>query len=135
VQTTPYFSAPHPNLSDQVNHDIIQSEVEGGAYLDDLPADTTLEIQTQHRWYTVVSCGGGQVWISGHPEFCPEPVLVRVAGSTWGGSMLKLRYVGRGMHLEFQHPDYRLPIITSRIVEIRQREQSEPYPSALHSNA
>jgi hypothetical protein len=27
--------------------------------------------------------------------------------------------VGRGMHLEFRHPEYQRPIITSRIMEIR----------------
>jgi hypothetical protein len=33
--------------------------------------------------------------------------------------MLKLQYVGRGMHLEFRHPQYATPIITSPIQEIR----------------
>jgi hypothetical protein len=33
--------------------------------------------------------------------------------------MLKLQYVGRGMHLEFRHPQYPTPIITSAIQEIR----------------
>jgi hypothetical protein len=35
--------------------------------------------------------------------------------------MLKLQYVGRGMHLEFRHPEYPTPIITSPIQEIRDR--------------
>ena len=47
--------------------------------------------------------------------------LVKIEGSNWGGSMLKPSYVGRGMHLEFRHPDYERPIITSRILEIRHR--------------
>jgi len=53
-----------------------------------------------------------------HPNYCPDPVPVRIAGSTWGGSMLKLRFIGRGMHLEFCHPTYHT-ITTSRDVEIR----------------
>jgi hypothetical protein len=80
-----------------------------------------LEIQTQHHRYTAVFLGESQALISGHPEYCPEPVLVAIAGSTWGGSMLKLRYIGRGMHLEFCHPEYRTPIVTSRIQEVRER--------------
>jgi hypothetical protein len=32
--------------------------------------------------------------------------------------MLKLRYIGRGMHLEFCHPTYHT-ITTSRVVDIR----------------
>jgi hypothetical protein len=34
--------------------------------------------------------------------------------------MLKRRFVGRGMHLEFCHPEYQTPIVTSPIQEIRE---------------
>jgi hypothetical protein len=114
---------PHPNLSDEVNRNIVGSEIEGGVSLGDLPPSTVLEIQTQHHRYTAVFLGESQALISGHPEFCPEPVLVAIAGSTWGGSMLKLRYIGRGMHLEFCHPEYQTPIVTSRIQEVRERNR------------
>jgi hypothetical protein len=124
VHTCPQLFRCHPNLDDEVNRNIVASEIEGGAFLDDLPARTTLHIQTQHRRYTVVHCGQGEAWIWGHPTFCPEPLLVRIEGSSWGGSMLKIRFVGRGMHLEFRHPGYRTPIVTSRILEIRQCEDS-----------
>jgi hypothetical protein len=111
---------PHPNLSDEVNRNMIRSEIEGGVFLDRLQLHSVLLIQTQHRCYTAVMLGGSQALISGHPEFCPEPTLVAIPGSTWGGSMLKRRFVGRGMHLEFCHPEYSTPIITSRIQEIRE---------------
>ncbi len=114
-------SFPHANLSNQVNHNIIQSEIEGGVDLRDLPQESTLEVETQNRSYTIVHCGAGEALISGHPEYCPEPVLVKIEGSNWGGSMLKPSFVGRGMHLEFRHPGYERPIVTSRILEIRQR--------------
>jgi hypothetical protein len=110
---------PHPNLSDDVNRAIVQSEIEGGVFLHDLPPSTVLEIQTLNHRYTAVLLGGSDALISGHPEFCPIPVQVAIAGSSWGGSMLKLRYVGRGMHLEFLHPEYSTPIITSPIQAIR----------------
>jgi hypothetical protein len=112
---------PHRNLSDQVNRNIVQSEIEGGVYLRDLPDDTTLEVETQNRWYTIVVKRDGEALICGHPEFCPEPVRVFIQGSNWGGSMIKTSYVGRGMHLEFLHPSFEGPIITSRIVDIRMR--------------
>ena len=110
---------PHQNLSDQINGNIIRSEIEGGDYLRDLPDSSTLEVITQNRGYTLVLVRDGDAWISGHPEFCPEPVLVRIAGSNWGGSMLKAAFLGRGMHLEYRHPKYRGPIVTSTIVDIR----------------
>lgn len=111
--------APHPNLDTSLNRAIVQSEIEGGVFLHDLPPATILEIETLHHVYTAVLLGGNDALLSGHPEFCPQPVQVAIAGSTWGGSMLKLQYVGRGMHLEFRHPEYDMPIITSPIQEIR----------------
>jgi hypothetical protein len=60
------------------------------------------------------------VLMSAHPEYRPGVVLVAIAGSTLGGSMLKPSFAGRGMHLEFSHPAYRAPITASRIEEIRE---------------
>lgn len=110
---------PHANLSDEINRRIVDSEIEGGVFLKDLPPSSVLQIQTMHHCYTAVLLGGSNALISGHPEFCPQPVQVTIAGSTWGSSMMKLRFVGRGMHLEFHHPGYRTSIVTSPIQAIR----------------
>jgi len=120
MATSPNLFCAHPNLSDQVNHNIVQSEVEGGVYLGNLPPATVLEIQTQHHCYHVVLLDDGHALISGHPQYCPQPIRVAIHGSTWGGSMLKRRYVGRGMQMEFRHPQYATPIVTSRVREIRE---------------
>jgi len=37
--------------------------------------------------------------------------------------MLKRRFIGRGMKLEFRHPDYSTPIVTSPIQEIQELAQ------------
>ena len=58
----------------------------------------------------------------GHPQCCFDPVPVRIARSTWGGSMLKLRFICRGMRVEFRHPLHRT-ILTARIVDIRTSDQ------------
>ena len=84
------------NLSDEINRNIIQSEIEGGVYLRDLPEAATVEVQTKNRYYTLVLCRDGSAWICGHPEFCPKPVLVQISGCNWGGSMLKTAYPGAG---------------------------------------
>ena len=108
---------PHPNLGDEVNRNFIASEVEGGVYLDRLPEGAVLRVETQNRAYTLVHRGNGQVLISGHPMFCPEPVLVHIEVQL-GGSMLKASFIGRGMHLEFRHPEHRT-IMTSCILDVR----------------
>src|SRR5690349_16067530 len=84
---TPDVFMPHLCFSDEVNRNIAQSEIEGGVYLDQLSEGAVLEVETQYHWYTIVNQSGGEALISGHPNYCPEPVAVRIAGSTWGGSM------------------------------------------------
>jgi hypothetical protein len=113
-----------------VNREIVASEIEGGVFLHDLAPYTVLHIETAHRCYTAVILAGNSVLISGHPTYCPEPVEVRICGSTWGGSMLKPSFIGRGMHLEFQHPDFRSPITTSRITNIREAIPQSSFPSS-----
>ena len=114
----PNLFVPHPNFSDAVNRNIITSEIEGGVHLRDLPRGSVLAVQTRNRVYRVEVLSDDTALISGHPDFCPEPAEVRINGSTWGGAMLWEKYIGRGMHLEFDHPVHRV-IITSRIMEIR----------------
>jgi hypothetical protein len=118
TETNPNLFLGLANFSDEVNRRIIQSEIEGGVHLENLPDGSALEVKTENRAYVLVIQGPGKALISGHPKFCPDPVLVSIHGSSWGGSMLKVAFIGRGMHLEFQHPEYQT-ITTSRILDIR----------------
>ena len=106
------------SFSPEVSRSIIRSEVEGGLDLNEVPVGAVILVETENRTYRIELRDGRTAYISGHPEFCPEPTCVIIRGSHWGGSMLKMGYVGRGMHLEFQHPEYKT-ISTSRIVDVR----------------
>ena len=97
--------------------ELIDSEHEG-LYLRDLVSGDLVEIFTHNRVYRLVYQGEGEGLISGHPEFCPEPIPVKILGSTWGGSMIKTDFIGCGMHLEFLPAGTRR-VTTSRILEIR----------------
>ncbi len=121
--TSPCLFRPHPNLSDEVNSNIVQSEIEGGVRLEDLHPGSTLQVTTHNTCYRILILFRGLALISGHPLYCPRPVLVTIHGSTWGGSMIKISFIGRGMCLEFHHPEYRTAIITSPIEEIRESPQ------------
>lgn len=110
---------PHAHLNPLVNNNIVQSEIEGGVYLCDLPFGAEIAVYTRNRCYRIVKESAGEAWICGHPEFCPDPVLVRLDGSNWGGSMLKQGFIGRGMCLEFRHPVFQT-VTTSIISEVRQ---------------
>ena len=89
-------STEMPALSDWKSHRF---------YLSELKVGQRLTLETRSRRYHFMNEGAGQAMIFGHPEYCPEPISVTVAGSTWGGSMLKMGFIGVGMRLEFMHPD------------------------------
>ena len=103
----------------EVTCGIVRSEIEGGVYLTEIQEGEALEVQTENRSYRIELRDGRAAYISGHPVFCPEPTRVAIRGSSWGGSMLKVAFVGRGMYLEFRHPEFET-ITTSRILDIRQ---------------
>ena len=119
----PVLFEPNPHFDDRVNRNIIQSEIEGGVHMRDLSPGAVVSVQTLNHLYKVVVICEDTALISGHPEFCPDPVEVRIHGSTWGGSMLRTKYLGRGMHLEFEHPVHKT-IVTSRILDIQQGEEA-----------
>ena len=116
-QTRTGFGSPLAGLTDEIRGNIVRSEIEGGLRLGSLSDGARVLVETINRLYRL-EIRSGQVWISGHPEFCPRPVQVRVRGSSWGGSMLKVAYLGRGMQMEFEHPLH-ATVTTSRIVSIR----------------
>ncbi len=91
---------------------------EGGFRLDNLAEGTVLEVETRHHVYHVKALVDGKALISGHPEYCPEPVQVDVMGSTWGDDSLRAPLIGKGARLEFWHP-VRGMVRTSAILDVR----------------
>jgi hypothetical protein len=114
-----------PYLGDAINSAICQSEIYGGVELSDLAPGAVVEVITRHRTYVLENRGNGDVLISGHPMYCPEPVLVRFHGSTWGTPMIRPRFIGREMKMEFCHPSFGV-VHTSRVTDIRELPTGGP---------
>lgn len=125
------MSYGHPNLHSSVNNAMLRSEVEGGFWAYDprqpafgdglritdaqiLGVGQALRITTRNTTYILRRVAEDSYTIQGHPRYCPTPVDCRVNGSTWGGSMLKVGWIGVGMHLEV-HIDGAGTITTSVI--------------------
>lgn len=109
----------HPNLSPEINAAIKESELQGGCELAKLPVGKRLIVQTRNTKYTITKRGPDDYLICGHAKYCPESTECHIAGSTWGGSMLKMGFVGRGMRLEFSVKEHGT-VTTSTIQEIEE---------------
>jgi len=105
-------------------------EAQDGIALDDLAVGAVVEVETGHTTYRVENRGDGKILISGHPQYCPEPVLVELHGSTSSHAILKFRFIGRGLHLEFRHPTLGV-VRTSRIKAIRELKPTSPTSSEM----
>lgn len=120
-----------PYLSEDINNKIAESELLGGVWIRKpegelvkdqpyLPVGKSLKVETRNTLYLVENREDG-TYISGNQKYCPTPVKCSIHGSTFGGSMLQLGYVGRGMYLEFSlydGPHAGKTITTSQIQEV-----------------
>ena len=46
-----------------------------------LSPGSTIDVETKSRHYRIEYLGGNSVRVSGHPEFCPNPVMASLQGS------------------------------------------------------
>ncbi|MBZ5611167.1 MAG: hypothetical protein LAP38_23135 [Acidobacteriia bacterium] len=93
--------------------------------MDELPVGTMVEVKTGHSTYLVENRGEGKALISGHPTYCPTPVLVDLHGSVGGANMLKIWAIEPGLKMEFNHPKFGV-IRTSRVHSVRELKPGLP---------
>lgn len=86
-----------------------------GIDLRDVEPLTTITIQTRNSHYRVIVTHGTSVVVQGG-HFFPDPVAARVDGSGFGGSLLKVGWIGIGLRMEIFAGDQR--IITSPVRDI-----------------
>jgi hypothetical protein len=99
-----------------------------GIFIKDYPQHVIL-VRTRNTLYQLFTYDGTVIGLASKPDgstprYLAEKRKINVSGSTWGGSMLKMGYIGIGMHLEFVQLGDDLPIqdrviTTSTIENIR----------------
>jgi hypothetical protein len=92
------------------------SKVLEGVDLKSLRAGSLIDVQTESRHYHIECLGGDSIRISGHPEYCPNPVGARVQGSVDEDGNVDLSVIEPGMRLVF-FLNHR-PVTTSKIVRV-----------------
>ena|SRR3989442_9597248 len=103
-----------PGPASQRANSAPQSDSVKGIDLRSLPEGTAVVVDTRHSRYRLVTLdgNGGNALVEGGSYF-PQETTARVEGSTLGGSLLKVGWIGLGLFLELSFGGKR--IITSRV--------------------
>jgi len=80
-----------------------EQEDNGGIVVSRLKPGTRIVVKTMYSTYEMTVIEGSKVWVKGGKYF-PEFVERYFVGSTWGGSCLKLHWIGQDMQMEFTNP-------------------------------
>lgn len=81
---------------------IDKSEKDGGIFLKEVANGSLVKVHTQNSEYVLTPIRGKgetRVAIVGG-RYIPRPMVAFFRGSTFGGSMIKIGWLGKGMHLE-----------------------------------
>ena len=92
------------------------SEVIEGLELKTLTPGSLIDVETESRHYRIEFLGGNAVRISGHPQYCPDPIPAELEGSIGKEGFVELGHIERGSRLMFSLKNF--PFMTSRIVSV-----------------
>lgn len=90
------------NIDPSLLAKIKQAEKDGGIFLKNIPEDHVVEVHTKNSIYAlaVIDKKKSKVVIQGNNKVFLQPEACYLRGSTFGGSMIKIGWIGVGMHLE-----------------------------------
>jgi hypothetical protein len=95
-----------------------------------LTRGSVIDVETKSRHYRIECLGGNAIRISGHPEYCPDPVPAQLHGAVDEEGMLELGLIGRGMRLMFLLNAHR-PVTTSKVLRVQvDQPQAAPFDSS-----
>jgi hypothetical protein len=113
----------NPKLSRTATLDRIGDLVDdtAGVHLRDLPPFTNLLVWTMNSLYRVIVTHWPEVFVQGG-AFFPDPTLACIDGSSFGGSCLRVGWIGAGLFVEIRSGGRR--IITSPVLAITTEQAS-----------
>jgi len=91
-----------------------------GAFVDlkNLLPGSLLDVETRSRHYRIECLGGNAIRISGHPDFCPNPVHAHLQGAITQNGAVEFGLIEPGMKFVFVLNGY-IPVTTSRVISVR----------------
>ena len=97
-----------------------------------LARGSLIDVETKSRHYRIECLGGNAIRISGHPEYCPDPVPAELHGSVDKEGSLELGLIGRGMRLMFLLDEHH-PVTTSRVLSVHVDQPKVAQPKSSPS--
>ena len=91
----------------------------------DLAPGSLIDVETKSRHYRIECLGGSAIRVSGHPEYCPEPVRASLQGSVDREGTLEPGSINCGMRMILVLNDVR-PITTSSILHVQVEQPYAP---------
>ncbi len=91
-----------------------------------------IDVETKSRHYKIECLGGYAIRISGHPEYCPDPVTAQLQGSVTKEGALEPGLIGRGMRLIFLLDEHH-PVTTSRVLHVHVDQPKAGQPKSSPS--
>ena len=93
------------------------SEVREGVDLKSLSPGSFIDMETSSRHYRIECLGGNAMRISGHPSYCPNPVLAELQGSVNREGDFEKGSITPGRRVVFLLDEH-TPVTTSKVVSV-----------------
>ncbi len=94
---------------------IAEAEEKSGIDLSQLEIGTKIEMQTVNTLYHIEVLPENKFMVQGG-HFFIQPIETYIGGSTYGGSMIKLKWLGINMHAEIGTPHRASPLVTTSAI-------------------
>ena len=107
-------------------------EVKERLDLNSLRPGSLIDVETKSRHYHIECLGGSAIRISGHPQYCPDPVPAQLEGSIDKEGTVELGHIHRGRRLTFFVNDQG-PVTTSRVVSVHVDQPKASLPKSSPS--
>ena len=91
-----------------------------------------IDVETKSRLYHIECLGGNAIRISGHPEYCPQPMPAQLHGSIGPEGEFEWGCIEPGMKLMF-FLDGDHPVRTSKIISVKVAKPNAVQPTSSPS--
>jgi len=92
-----------------------------------LEKGSMIDVETVSRHYRIECLGGSTIRVTGHPRYCPTPVVAQLEGSVTSQGTIEDGIIERGLRLVFLFQDHNpVTMTTSKVLHVHCDRTSSP---------